>query len=245
MRYLIISDLHSNLESLDAALDYQEYDQVLILGDLVGYGANPNEVIDRVRQLPVQAMVRGNHDKVVAGLEDGEFFVGYALEAALWSRRHLTAENLAFLRRLPQGPVTVDSLITLAHGAPLGEDEYIIYEEDARPQFSAFNTPICFFGHSHLPIIFNLGPSQTVLYGIPKHNDRYTLDLTGAQQYLINPGSTGQPRDGDARGSFAVLDTEQKCIEFMRYEYAKEATQRKILEARLPPFLANRLSKGR
>lgn len=245
MRYLVISDLHSNIESLEAALEYKDYDQVLVLGDLVGYGANPNEVVDRVRSLPVYGIVRGNHDKVVAGLEDGEFFVGHAYSAALWSRQYMTPVNMAYLRKLPQGPVVVDSIISLAHGSPIDEDDYIIYEDEAAAQFFGFATPLCFFGHSHLPGIFSLDSSDEILSDLPKHGERYPLDLSGRQKYLINPGSTGQPRDGDPRGSFAVLDTAKASVEFIRYDYARERTQRKILDAGLPPFLAQRLSIGR
>lgn len=244
MRYLIISDLHSNIESLDVALEYKDYQQVIVLGDLVGYGANPNEVVERVQSLPVYATVRGNHDKVVAGLADGEMFVGHALAAALWSRQYMTPANLAYLRRLPKGPKTVDSIISIAHGSPLDEDEYIIYEEDARYQFSAFTTPLCFFGHSHLPGIFLLEDHE-ISYEPAQEGRPYTLDLSGRSKYLINPGSTGQPRDRDPRGSFAVLDTDKKLIEFFRYEYPHALTQRKILDAGLPAFLAQRLSLGR
>jgi predicted phosphodiesterase len=245
MRYMIISDLHSNLESLEAALQYRAYDRVVVLGDIVGYGANPNEVVDLVRDLNPIAMVRGNHDKVVSGVEDGELFSAHALQAARWSRRQITPGNSAYLKNLAQGPIEVNSLFSIAHGSPLDEDEYLVYEEDAEPQFRGFRTPVCFFGHTHIPVIFALTGESQLLYDFPAGEQSLELDLSGARRYLINPGSVGQPRDGNPLGSFAVFDSDQKTVQFLRYEYPIAVAQKKILQAGLPPFLAQRLSVGR
>lgn len=245
MRYLIISDIHSNLESLKAALQYKDYDAVVVLGDIVGYGANPNEVIDIIRDLNPRAIVRGNHDRVVAGLDEGELFVSHAYQACMWSRRNITESNRAYLAGLPQGPVQVDETFMICHGSPLDEDEYIIYDDDALPQFAALNVPACFFGHSHIPVIFALTEDGELLYDYPRHSQSYELDLSGKTRYLINPGSIGQPRDGNPQGSFAIFDIGKRMVEFFRYDYLLEITQQKILKAGLPPFLAHRLAAGR
>lgn len=244
MRYLIISDLHSNLESLRAALEYRDYDAALVLGDIVGYGANPNEVAEIVRHLGPALIVRGNHDRVAAGLDQGELFSQAAYLAAMWTRRVLTLENRCWLEQLPRGPADLDGLLTIAHGSPLDEDEYLFDPTEAKPQFGAFSTPICFVGHTHIPAIFALGRDGELVFEQPRASESFDLDL-GRYRFLINPGSVGQPRDGDPRGSFAVYDTAKSRIEFHRYPYDIEAAQRKIMDAGLPPFLARRLAAGR
>ncbi len=244
MRYLIISDLHSNLESLSAALEYRDYDAALVLGDIVGYGANPNEVTEIVRDLGALLIIRGNHDRVAAGLDQGELFSQAAYLAAMWTRQMLTPENRLWLQRLPIGPADLNGQLTIAHGSPLDEDEYLFDPAEARPQFSAFSTPICFVGHTHIPGIFALGKDGEIAFEQPRASDSFDLDLS-RYRFLINPGSVGQPRDGDPRGSFAVYDTARSQIEFHRYPYAVEVAQRKIMDAGLPPFLARRLAAGR
>lgn len=245
MRYLVISDLHSNLESMRAALQYNDYNGVVVLGDIVGYGANPNEVVDIVRDLKPYAIVRGNHDRIVSGLDDGAYFSPQALQAAMWSRRVMNQPSLDYLRNLAQGPLAPDSLITVCHGSPLDEDEYVIDEEEAWPQFKAFDTPICFFGHTHLPTIFALTQGSGLSYDYPKDQQSYELDLSGTTKYLINPGSVGQPHDNNPMGGFAVLDSDKKTVQFLRYDYSIEVAQKKILDAGLPSYLAHRLALGR
>ncbi len=245
MRYLILSDLHSNLESLQEALEYKHYNRVVVLGDLVGYGANPNEVLHIVRSLTPDPIIRGNHDRIVAGLDDGEYFSPHAYQAAMWTRKAANKQNLIYLRNLAQGPVASGSLFTVSHGSPLDEDTYVIQEEEAWPQFGAFETPLCFFGHTHLPTIFALTREGGLSYEYPRNGQIYDLDLSGKLKYLINPGSVGQPRDNDPMGSFAVFDDGKAAIEFFRYPYPIAAAQKKILDAGLPPFLAHRLALGR
>ena len=155
MRYLVLSDIHSNLEALDAVLrasSAQRYDSVLVLGDLVGYGADPNAVVDRVRGLNLTAIVRGNHDKVAAGLDDAEDFNPMAKSAAHWTRDALTPETLQYLRDLPTGPSIVDPMIEICHGSPLDEDLYVVGDIDAARSIAVSRAPICLFGHTHVAV---------------------------------------------------------------------------------------------
>lgn len=245
MRYLILSDIHGNLEALESILQYRDYDKLVLLGDLVGYGANPNEVIDRVRALNPIAVIRGNHDKVVAGVNEGYHFVSHALEAANWSRSQLTPSNFEYLKALPAGPLQIDELITLAHGSPADEEEYILGELDARYNFEAFQTPVCFFGHSHIAVVIGMDGCKSLSVILPTGSETYQLDLQKYPKYLINPGSVGQPRDGEWRGSAAVLDTQTRLLQYVRFEYDIRAAQEKIIQAGLPAFLAERLARGR
>jgi predicted phosphodiesterase len=245
VRYLIISDIHGNMEALDAVLRIAPFDALLCLGDLVGYGASPNEVIARIRESKPLAQVRGNHDKVVAGLNDGYNFVSHALVAANWSREQLTEENLDYIKSLPEGPVQADSLITLAHGSPADEEQYILGEMDARNGFLFFNTTICFFGHSHIAVVIAKQPDESLYVKFPKADEVLQIDPSLYSQYLINPGSVGQPRDGNWLGSAAIIDTESMTIKFHRFEYNVIAAQGKIRQAGLPEMLAERLARGR
>ena len=245
MRYLVISDIHGNFEALQAALEAAPFDRVLCLGDLVGYGASPNEVVDKIRELAPAGQVRGNHDKVVAGLNDGYHFVSHALAAANWSREQLTKENLRYISSLPEGPVEVDSLITLSHGSPADEEQYILGEMDARSSFHAFKTAVCFFGHSHIGVVIGVQQGGPLFVRFPKTDEQLCIDPATYDQYLINPGSVGQPRDGDRRGSAALIDTESMMIQFLRFEYDIAIAQEKIRKAGLPEMLAARLEQGR
>jgi predicted phosphodiesterase len=158
MRMLVISDLHSNLEALTAVLSEvrrKKVDRIICLGDFVGYGAKPNQVLDRMRQFRAQKLyVRGNHDRVVAGLEDGEGFNQAARTAALWTRTQLSGSNRAFLQKLPTGPVSDGGGIMICHGSPFDEDEYIFSEHDAYRVLKTYPASIIFFGHTHLPVVF-------------------------------------------------------------------------------------------
>ena len=159
MRYLILTDIHANLEALETVLsDAQDrgYDETLVLGDLVGYGADPNAVVDRVRALQPTAIVRGNHDKVAFGLDQADGFNTVAKEAAQWMLEVLTPENREWVAALPQGPRAVDDLIEICHGAPYDEDAYIFDETDARLALKTATRPLCLFGHTHYPVTFEL-----------------------------------------------------------------------------------------
>ena len=246
MKYLVLSDIHSNREALSAALSFvkrKKWDKAVFLGDLVGYGANPNQVVEIIRSLKPFVGIRGNHDKVCSGLEDGELFNRMALEAALWTRRKLTPDNHRFLKSLPQGPVVVDGQFAIAHGTPLDEDAYIFGELEALHVFRQTDYPLCFFGHSHFPVIFALSPDSitTVLTVAPS----FRFKLKPGIRYLINPGSIGQPRDGSPLCSFALYDSDSKTVSIHRLSYPVGKTQQKILAAGLPRPLADRLSIGR
>lgn len=246
MRYLILSDIHSNKEALTSVLSFvrrKRWDKVVFLGDLVGYGANPNQTVDILRALKPLVAIRGNHDKVCTGIEDGELFNRIALEAAIWTKGKLTRSNLQWLKSLPRGPVVVDDLFAIAHGTPMDEDAYIFGEIEALNVFRRTEFPICFFGHSHFPVIFGLSPESitTVLTVAPSFRFR----LREGVRYLVNPGSVGQPRDGSPLSSFAIFDSDSRTVTIHRIPYRLEQTQLKIRKAGLPHPLADRLAIGR
>lgn len=246
MKYLILSDIHSNREAFAAVLSFvrrKRWDKAVFLGDLVGYGGNPNQTVDMLRGLKPLAAIRGNHDKVCSGLEGGELFNRIALQAALWTRGRLTPQNLKFLRSLPQGPAVVDGRFAIAHGTPIDEDAYIFGELEALNVFRQTDFPICFFGHSHFPVIFALTPDAitTCLTEAPS----FRFKLEQGVRYLINPGSVGQPRDGNPCASFALYDSTKRVVSIHRLAYPVSRAQRKILRAGLPRPLADRLAIGR
>jgi predicted phosphodiesterase len=246
MRYLILSDIHANSEALAAVLGQvrrKRWDKAVVLGDVVGYGANPNQAIEWIRELKPLVAIRGNHDKVCSGVENGEMFNRVALQAAMWTRRKLTPSNLRWLHALPEGPAVVDGAFAISHGTPIDEDAYIFGEIEALNVFRQTTFPLCFFGHSHFPVIFGLSPDaiQTVLTVSPSFRFRLEPDV----RYLVNPGSIGQPRDGNPRASFAIFDSGTRTVTIYRVPYPVGRTQRKILDAGLPRPLADRLSVGR
>jgi diadenosine tetraphosphatase ApaH/serine/threonine PP2A family protein phosphatase len=212
-------------------------------GDVVGYGANPNEAIEAVRGLKPLVAIRGNHDKVCSGIEDGEMYNRVALPAALWTRRRLTPGNLRWLQSLPEGPLVVDGAFAISHGTPIDEDAYIFGEIEALNVFRQTTFDLCFFGHSHFPVVFGLSPDaiQTVLTTPPT----FSFRLEPGVRYLVNPGSIGQPRDGNPLASFAMFDSQTRTVTVYRVPYAIERAQRKILDAGLPRPLADRLALGR
>ena len=251
MRILLLSDIHSNLEALEACLTAAPVtDATVNLGDIVGYGASPNDVTERVRALG-GVFVRGNHDKVVADLDSLEDFNPIAGEAALWNRGQLSSEHLAWLRALPKGPVGMSELagVQYVHGAPDDEDRYVVTLQDAAVQLLKANTSITFFGHTHIQGAFQLqGEFVRVLhpeYASVAKQESWDLRLEKGLNYMINPGSIGQPRDGDWRAAFAVFDSEQRTVTFFRVPYELRSAQEKILAASLPTRLATRLAAGR
>jgi predicted phosphodiesterase len=244
VRYLVLSDIHASLDALDAVLAAAAgaWDRVLVLGDLVGYGAEPNEVIDRVRALDPVAVIRGNHDKASCGLDDGENFNQVARFAAAWTEQQLTPDNRRYLRELAQGPTEIDDRLEICHGAPFDEDHYIFDAVDAQRSFQAATRPVCVFGHTHLPVVFSARGPQLAA-DIPE-GDLQTLQFEPGVHYLVNPGSVGQPRDGDPRAAFGFYLTDG-IFTFRRIEYSVADAQRKIAAAGLPQSLANRLAIGR
>ena len=245
MKYLIISDLHSNLEALSAVLasvKRKKFDRVLVLGDLVGYGANPNQVVDIVRRTKQAVVIRGNHDKVACGIENGENFNRAAQASAQWTQKKLTPENRSYLSHLPQGPALVDQQVLISHGTPIDEDAYIFSDYDAFEVFQMLDFQICFFGHTHLPVVYAV--SNQRLYTFRPNGERVKIALMNGFKYMVNPGSVGQPRDKNPLASFAMFDSQQRTITFKRVEYSIPKTQDKILKAGLPQSLANRLAIG-
>lgn len=250
MRILILSDIHSNLEALEACLAAAPpYDLVVNLGDVVGYGANPNEVITRSRELG-KLFVRGNHDKAAAGLMELRDFNPIAGMAALWTRAQLTPENLEWLRGLPQGPIHIAGLpgVQFVHGSPADEDEYVVTARDAIEPLMLAAVPLTFFGHSHLQGAFSAKAADDLYrppYRTVGQTEEYALQLSKDVHYLVNPGSVGQPRDGDWRAAFAVFDSDAYAVTFYRVPYNLKSAQERIVAANLPPRLATRLAAGR
>jgi diadenosine tetraphosphatase ApaH/serine/threonine PP2A family protein phosphatase len=245
MRYLVLSDVHANLEALTAVLAVSagEWERVLVLGDLVGYGADPNAVIDRIKSLPVTALVRGNHDKVACGLDSVDGFNQVARQAIEWTARVLTPANLGWLTELPKGPVPVDELTAICHGAPWDEDAYLFDERDLERALPLSGPPLCLFGHTHVPSVFRIGASVEAM--LPLRGERCRVTIEADQRYLVNCGAVGQPRDGDARAAFGLLDTATREVTIVRTPYDVAGAQSRIFAAGLPPVLAQRLGLGR
>lgn len=239
MPHLILSDLHGNLEALEAVLAHAEglYDRILCLGDLVGYGAEPNAIVDWTRK-NAAAIVRGNHDKAGAGLDDLETFSPLARASALWTRTVLTPESRAYLERLPRGPLPYEGT-DLVHGSPADEDEYLISTEDALPLRAYLGAQVTFFGHTHVQGGFLL--AQRAAMRIPPAG---VLQIERKYFYLVNPGSVGQPRDGDPRAAYALWSPEERTVEYRRAAYDVDRAAAKIRAAGLPDFLAARLYEG-
>lgn len=245
MRYLILSDIHSNWEALQSVLaaSHGLYEKAVCLGDLVGYGADPNLVVEWVRgNVPVA--IRGNHDKACSGLESLEWFNEVAREAALWTLHELIPENLNYLITLAKGPLEVDGA-TLVHGSILDEDEYVVSPREASQVFPYLDGRVTFFGHTHIQGGFVQGKDRMqIIRPQPGHGAQY-LDIQADEKYLLNPGSVGQPRDGDWRAAFVTYDAENGLVIFHRTEYDVATAQQKIRDAGLPAHLAARLGVGR
>jgi len=251
VRLLLLSDIHSNLEALEACLAAApDYDVVVNLGDIVGYGASPNEVIERSRKLG-NVFVRGNHDKAVCGLIDIKDFNPVAALASSWTRDQLTSENLDWLRTLPQGPAQIDGLpdAQFVHGSPVDEDEYVVNVGDAVAPLMVSPAMVTFFGHTHLQGSFVLNDDHVdafhPTYKTVGQIESSEFPLKNRLRYLVNPGSVGQPRDGDWRAGFALFDSEARIVAFYRVPYNLKSAQDRILAADLPPRLATRLAAGR
>lgn len=246
MRYLIVSDLHANREALDAVLAQSAggYERAICCGDVVGYGADPNPVCDWVR-LNCAEVVRGNHDRASTGQDDLEWFNPVARNAAMWTLKALSRENTDYILALPRGPATVDTF-QVFHGSPYDEDEYVIAAGEAGQAFHYMESRVAFFGHTHVQggFIWNQSRVETILR-TPPHSDSQSMPIDPGCAYMINPGSIGQPRDGDPRAAYAIYDTEAKEVTYRRVAYDVAAAQKKIRAAGLPPILADRLAAGR
>jgi len=236
MRIAVISDIHGNLEALNAVIEYlqnREITNIYCLGDIVGYGPNPNECVQTVAK-HAKTTVIGNHDHAVLGLTSTEYFNDFAKISTFWTSNALNQENREFLSGL-NFTHTIDDIL-LVHATPSDPPmwHYILSEMDARHEFDHFEQKICFIGHSHFPIVF----SQE---GFSR---RMKQKLNGQDKYIINVGSVGQPRDGNPKACFCVYDQEMQEIEYVRLAYDVYSTRTKIIQAGLPVFLAERLTKG-
>jgi len=245
MRYLIFSDIHGNLEALNALLKFalkKRIDHYVCLGDLVGYGASPNECIQKVRALRPLSMIRGNHDKAVMGLDSIETFNPVAAAAIYWTKKKILKKNAEFLTHLDKGPHVVDEAFAICHGSPFDEDYYIFGEFDADEAFDYLKLPLCFFGHTHFPCVYT--KRENAVEGMFLEGNANEVKLERGLPYLINPGSVGQPRDRNPRVAFAIYDSEAHVVKFHRIEYDIEDAKAKIIASSLPPALADRLSLG-
>ncbi len=243
MRYLILSDIHANLEAMQRVLeDADDFDAVLFLGDAVGYGPNPNECTELLQAQPRLTALAGNHDLVALGQLQLSAFSSLAAEAARWTAAQLTPANRAFLRSL--NPLLDTGTALLAHASPRDPVwEYLESEHQAASSFRLFGSPVCLVGHTHVPRIFVLDESGYVRMRQPGAGQPLRLDP--GRRYILNPGSVGQPRDGDPRAAYAQWDSERGYFEFRRVAYSVISTQEKILGAGLPSLLAARLAHGR
>lgn len=240
MKYAIISDIHANIEALDAVVDDAQSKDVhdfFCLGDIVGYGPNPRECIRKI--LDIKAVcIAGNHDHAAVGLTDISFFNLHAKNAALWTSEQLADDDKTFIKDLPL--VVRHENITLVHSA-LDEPSkwhYILNDSDAAKNIELMDSLLCFIGHSHIPCIFQEQYNSRALFDFLDH-------LTISQKSIINVGSVGQPRDGDPRSSYVIFDDSSNIITFERVDYDIEKAQKKIIEAGLPTILANRLLLGK
>ncbi|MCO5203708.1 MAG: metallophosphatase family protein [Anaerolineae bacterium] len=242
MRILLISDIHANLVAFEAVLEasVNQWDQVMFLGDLVGYGPEPNECVALMRQLPHVAL-SGNHDWAALGRIDIESFNANARQAMHWTQATLSTASYDYLAELP--PLTMDSQFTYAHASPRDPVwEYVSDLETAAANFAHFETNVCFVGHTHVPVIFVLDAQQAVTAYAPVYGE--PLSLAGTDRFIINPGSVGQPRDTDARAAYAVLDTDTVTLTHFRVAYDVAETQRRMIAHELPPPLIARLQYG-
>jgi diadenosine tetraphosphatase ApaH/serine/threonine PP2A family protein phosphatase len=245
MRLLIVSDIHSNLEAFEAVLIHAgAVDRIWCLGDLVGYGPDPNACVELLRSKP-HLCVAGNHDWAALGKLDLADFNADARDASVWTRKRLTADNLAYLRALPEQLPKPDSQpFWLVHGSPCQPIwEYILDERSATDAFGCFGAESCFHGHTHLPILIRLVDHEGVerLVWSQPSGEAHKL---GPERMLVNPGSVGQPRDGNPKASYMILDTEALTVEHRRVAYEVWRTQDKMLDYKLPTRLAMRLAQG-
>jgi predicted phosphodiesterase len=245
MRYFLFTDIHGNLEALLPVLEFAQkknIDHYICLGDLVGYGASANEVIDKVLALKSLSIIRGNHDKAVCSLDSVQTFNPIAAAAIHWTKKSITKKNLHYLTNLKQGPNIIHDDIMICHGAPFDEDHYIFGEFDAKEAFSHTTTSLCFFGHTHFPFVYT--QNNRLIDGAFIQGSSNEVKIEKDIKYLINPGSVGQPRDRNNRAACAIYDSDSKTVKFFRFDYDIKGAQKKIKDADLPPALAERLRIG-
>ncbi|MEE8574538.1 MAG: metallophosphoesterase family protein [Thermodesulfobacteriota bacterium] len=243
MRYAIISDIHSNLEAFTAILndiEIMNVDETVCLGDVVGYNANPNKCVDLIKERDIKT-VMGNHDRVAAGSGEPVGFNHAAREAVLWTRERLTEENKQFLLNLPLS-LDVDGKFLMVHGSVDSTDDYIFNRQDVVQNFRLLKElgtdKLCFFGHTHIPAAYTSNWGKVLAHRV---KDFFMDSVT---YYMINPGSVGQPRDGDARAAYVLYDSKRRHISFHWLDYEVDLASRKDREAGLPIAVAERLKRG-
>ncbi len=239
MRIAVLSDIHANLPALDAVLAaLGEVDAVWHLGDIVGYGPHPDEVVERLRDVGAVG-VRGNHDEAALGTLDVAYFNPAARWAVEWTGQRIAPATRAWLEALPER-LEIDD-VTLVHGSPRDPTwEYVTTTPVARANLGAFTTPYCLHGHTHVPVAWRDDDGHVELVR-PSDGSELALD---ARRVLLNPGSVGQPRDGDPRASALLVDTDARSVTWRRVDYAIRAVQADIRAAGLPTWLADRLATG-
>jgi len=241
VRTLVISDIHANLTALEAVLtNAGQFDAVWCLGDLVGYDPDPNECIERISRLPNLQCILGNHDAAAVGSIDVDAFNPDARKTVLWTQDKLTLANKEYLKNLPER-VNLE-FITLVHGSPFRPVwEYLLDTRSATVSFEFFDTPYCFVGHTHLPVIYYLPDDRlTAQLIVPEHISQMTL----APRAILNPGSVGQPRDRDPRAAYAILNLTDYTWEWHRVEYDIQSVQERMRKDNLPERHITRLSAG-
>jgi diadenosine tetraphosphatase ApaH/serine/threonine PP2A family protein phosphatase len=236
MKIAILSDIHGNEEALKAVLDYidvKKIEEVYCLGDIVGYGPSPNECVKLIRER-CEMVLMGNHDYAAIGQANIEYFNDFAKMSTYWTINHLTEENKAYLGSLPFSHQN-DEMV-MVHSSPTNPSHwyYILSQYDAKIEMQAFNQPVCFIGHSHVPVIFS---KKEMI-----RQSRCPLEQNN--RYIVNVGSVGQPRDGNSKACFVIYDTVERIVRYTRVEYDIKMTYKKIIEAGLPVFLAERILKG-
>jgi len=245
VRFLILSDIHANWEALtavwhDAAA--RHYEAVICLGDIVGYGPNPNEVTDWVRA-HADVVIRGNHDRACSGATAFDSFNSAAQCSSRWTRAELFDEHTNWLLNLDRGPVLVEHF-DVVHGAPDDEDRYIVHEHEAEAGLRHASEQLTFFGHTHMQGGFVGEPYRRSFEVTRLHTLPNRITIVPDRRYLLNPGAVGQPRDGDARAAYCIYDSALRVVEFCRVDYDIRTVQEKILAAGLPEELAFRLASG-
>lgn len=246
MRIAVISDIHSNLEALDAVLARagdERADVTYVLGDIVGYGADPDAVVSRLAEQPSAVCIAGNHDLAATGRFDTDWFNAIATDAIKWTVSVMDGNTRAFLSGLePRGDAAEGLLV---HGSVVDPAaEYVMSVETARASFGAGDFALCFFGHTHLPTLFVDDDGRIDGYAM-RDGDPMSLAANAGKRFMVNPGSVGQPRDGDARASMMIVDVEAATAIVHRVPYAIERAAGKIRDAGLPAALADRLAFGR
>ena len=240
MRYAVLSDIHSNLEALEAVLTdagAQSCDQYVCLGDVVGYNANPSECVKRIQDLGCP-VVKGNHDEQATFPASSERFNELAERAIEWTRERLNEQDMKWLGSLPLQQRVHDFTIVHATLDTPGQWGYVFNNLDAVASFTYQRTPVCFFGHTHVPMVFVRDE------GVRRETSEH-IRIELGKKYFINPGSVGQPRDGNWRAGYCIYDIENNLVELLRIKYDLSTAQKKITKAGLPRLLAERLAMGR